>query len=324
MITGPLVVVGDTLLDRDLIGSVTRLCPDAPVPVVEDITERARPGGAGLAALFAAQDGHDVVLITALAEDEAGRRTRGLLESAGIELITTTYTGETPEKVRVRTGGQSMLRLDYGSKPGTVGPCTPAMRRVLSQSAAVLVADYGRGVTAVPELRGTIAARVRSVPVVWDPHPRGSTPVGGVRLATPNLGEAERFSPRGSEGSGPTSRLHVAAGPWAATAANADRLREYWSAAAVAVTLGADGALLSRPDHPPLHIPSSPARGDTCGAGDRFAAAAAGSLMAGVSLPRAIAAAVAAASAYVAADGPASLEDPVSPDAFGTHAMEVR
>jgi len=54
---GPLVVVGDTLLDRDLTGRADRLSPEAAVPVVSGLHESARPGGAGLAALLAAADG---------------------------------------------------------------------------------------------------------------------------------------------------------------------------------------------------------------------------------------------------------------------------
>ena len=56
---GPLVVVGDALLDRDLEGTVERLSPDAPVPVVDAPVTRSRPGGAGLAALLAARDGRE-------------------------------------------------------------------------------------------------------------------------------------------------------------------------------------------------------------------------------------------------------------------------
>ena len=67
MTVGPLVVVGDALLDRDVTGRADRLSPDAPVPVVSDLSEVDRPGGAGLAALLAARDGADVTLVTALA-----------------------------------------------------------------------------------------------------------------------------------------------------------------------------------------------------------------------------------------------------------------
>jgi D-beta-D-heptose 7-phosphate kinase/D-beta-D-heptose 1-phosphate adenosyltransferase len=68
-----LVVVGDALLDRDVIGSVERLAPDAPVPVLDEREQRVRPGGAALAAALAARDGLEVTLITALADDAAGR-----------------------------------------------------------------------------------------------------------------------------------------------------------------------------------------------------------------------------------------------------------
>ncbi len=70
---GPLVVVGDSLLDVDLHGTVSRVAPDAPVPVVDCERERHRAGGAGLAAVLAAGlAGSDVVLITALGQDRPG------------------------------------------------------------------------------------------------------------------------------------------------------------------------------------------------------------------------------------------------------------
>src|SRR2546423_12380049 len=78
--TDMLVVVGDALLDRDLDGRAERLSPEAPVPVLEDLNQRARPGGAGLAAALAAADGREVVLITALADGEPGRELSRLLD----------------------------------------------------------------------------------------------------------------------------------------------------------------------------------------------------------------------------------------------------
>ena len=82
----PLVVVGDALLDRDLDGRAERLAPDAPVPVVDDLREHPRPGGAGLAAALAAAGGRPVTLICALGDDPAGRRLRGLLDAAGVDV----------------------------------------------------------------------------------------------------------------------------------------------------------------------------------------------------------------------------------------------
>ena len=76
----PLVILGDTLLDVDAEGTAERLCPEAPVPVVDLTARRRRPGGAGLAALLAARSAAEVVLVTPLGDDEGGHALTGLLE----------------------------------------------------------------------------------------------------------------------------------------------------------------------------------------------------------------------------------------------------
>jgi D-beta-D-heptose 7-phosphate kinase / D-beta-D-heptose 1-phosphate adenosyltransferase len=293
MTRAPLVVVGDALLDRDLDGKAGRLAPDAPVPVVDDPAERCRPGGAALAATLAARlDGRAVTLITALAGDEAGTALRELLELAGVEVVDLGLAGRTPEKIRVRAGGHSLLRVDRATRPGRVGPLSPAARRALAGAGAVLVADYGRGVAAEPGVRAALAGLPRRRPLVWDPHPRGPAPVPGARLATPNRAEAAGFAPE-VEGDG-----------LAAVTAQARLLAERWAAAGVAVTLGPGGALLVEGAGAPMVMPATPAPGgDPCGAGDRFAATAAGLLADGALPSEAVAGAVAAASAFVAAGG---------------------
>ncbi|MCW2536768.1 MAG: rfaE bifunctional protein, partial [Modestobacter sp.] len=76
----PLVVVGDALLDVDLVGTASRLTPDAPVPVVEDVQTRERPGGAALAAVIAAAaTTREVVLVAPVADDDGALRLRALL-----------------------------------------------------------------------------------------------------------------------------------------------------------------------------------------------------------------------------------------------------
>jgi D-beta-D-heptose 7-phosphate kinase / D-beta-D-heptose 1-phosphate adenosyltransferase len=187
-VRGPLIVVGDALLDIDLEGSADRLMPDAPVPVLDDLVESPRPGGAALAAVMAARDGHEVVLVTALGADEAGERLAGLL--GDVRLVRLPYDGPTPVKQRIRASGQSLLRLDHGSRPGRVLDVPDEVRGALADASAVLVADYGRGVTAVPAIRTMLADLAQRLPLVWDPHPRGSKPVPGARLVTPNAAEA--------------------------------------------------------------------------------------------------------------------------------------
>jgi D-beta-D-heptose 7-phosphate kinase/D-beta-D-heptose 1-phosphate adenosyltransferase len=295
--TGSLVVVGDALLDRDLDGRVERLAPDAPVPVVDDPAERRRPGGAALAATLAAlQDRRRVVLVTALAGDEPGTTLRGLLALAGVEIVDLGLAGQTPEKIRVRAGGRSLLRLDRATGPGRVGPLGRAGRRALAGAGAVLVADYGRGVAAEPAVRAALAALPARRPLVWDPHPRGPAPLPGARLATPNRAEAAGFVPQ------------VPGDGLAAVTARARLLADRWETAGVAVTLGAGGALLVEGAGAPLVVPA-PAilGGDPCGAGDRFSAAAAGLLGDGALPSEAVAGAVAAASAFVAAGGAATV-----------------
>lgn len=298
--TGRLVVLGDALLDRDLVGDVERVCPDGPAPVLDRTQVRSRPGGAALAAALAAADGREVVLVTALGRDRAGEELRTLVEDTGVTVVDLGSDGPTGEKTRIRAAGQTLVRVDGGgSSSGAVGPVPPAARTLLSSAAAVLVADYGRGVTAAPAVRTVLGGLPRRVPVVWDPHPRGGEPVPGVRLATPNRDEAARLVP-GESGPGAI-----------AVAAQARVLRDRWRAAGVAVTLGAEGALLVAGDGTPLVVPChEPARGgsaramvDVCGAGDRFAATAAGLLADGALPSEAVTAAVSAASRFVAAGG---------------------
>src|SRR6185312_13328560 len=127
-VSRPLVVLGDALLDRDLTGRADRLSPDAPVPVVSGLSEVDRPGGAGLAALLAARDGAEVVLVTALGDDPAGRRVAELLAAAGVRVVAGRLSGRTPAKERVRVAGQSLLRLDREE----AAPAPPAVTEAMT------------------------------------------------------------------------------------------------------------------------------------------------------------------------------------------------
>ncbi|HKG03996.1 MAG TPA: PfkB family carbohydrate kinase [Conexibacter sp.] len=301
MSDAPLVVIGDALLDRDVEGVVERLSPDAPVPVLDEQRARARPGGAALAAALAAADGRPVTLVTALADDDAGRELAALIAAAGVELVDLGLDGATPEKIRLRTaGGQALLRLDRGGDRGArVGHTTAAARAAIGWASALLAADYGRGVAAEPGIRAALAERAAAedrAPIAWDPHPRGPAPTPGVLLAMPNEREAATFAPE-IDGEG-----------FPAVAERAASLRRRWGVAHVCVTRGRHGALLDGGDGPPLAIAAEPAgpAADPCGAGDRFAAVAAALLADGARCDEAVTAAVEAASLFVAAGGAAS------------------
>jgi D-beta-D-heptose 7-phosphate kinase/D-beta-D-heptose 1-phosphate adenosyltransferase len=297
----PLVVVGDALLDVDLVGTASRLTPDAPVPVVEDVETRERPGGAALAAVVAAGGTRrEVVLVSPMADDEDADRLRALL-AGRVRLVEIPATGGTAVKRRVRVGDHSVARIDSGAPVAGLGELPVEAARVVRGAAAVLVADYGRGTTADPAVRAVLAEA--GGPIVWDPHPRGADPVPHTRLVTPNGAEAARVASlagMAAQGDG-----------LAAVGARAEALIWHWGVGAVAVTLGARGALLSYGEGAPMVVPATPVTGgDPCGAGDSFAAAAALALADGAVTGEAVAAAVASAGAVEAAAEPDVVAEP--------------
>jgi hypothetical protein len=169
-----------------------------------------------------------------------------------------------------------LLRHDRGGTPGDPGEPGEAVLQLIARASAVLVSDYGRGVAGQPALRAALAAT--RAPVVWDPHPRGPAAVPGVRLATPNESEARELA-KATPGA---SRLVTAS-------RGAQALRDRWRAGAVAVTLGGEGALLCHAGTTPLVVPApASAEGDTCGAGDRFAATASIALAQGALISEAV------------------------------------
>jgi D-beta-D-heptose 7-phosphate kinase/D-beta-D-heptose 1-phosphate adenosyltransferase len=279
-----LVVVGDTLLDRDVAGRVERLAPDAPVPVVSGARTTVRAGGAALAACLAAGDGRDVTLVTALGVDEASDQVRALLRDR-VRLVELPLAGSLSKKTRFMAEGRPLLRLDEGDGRATAS--SREAEETLATAGAVLVSDYGRGTA--DALRAPLATAAARVSLVWDPHPRGGAPVAGTRLATPSSAEAAEFA----DGDGPAELAR-------------DLVRR-WGVTSVAVTLGERGALLSHGGTPLLVPPPARVAGDPCGAGDRFAASAAGQLADGALPEDAVRVAVAAATRYVAAGGTATV-----------------
>jgi D-beta-D-heptose 7-phosphate kinase/D-beta-D-heptose 1-phosphate adenosyltransferase len=312
-----LVVVGDALLDRDLDGTVDRLAPDAPVPVVDDPVVRSRPGGAALAAVLAARDGHDVVLVTALGRDAAGRELASLLSKSGVDVEDVGLGGGTPEKVRILARGRPMIRVDRGEPAAPVGSVTPGAAAAMRNATAVLVSDYGRGITADGGIGRALGELPARTPMVWDPHPRGTVPVGPVTLATPNQRELAHFT-----ATSVTENI-------ASVAAAAQALARRWHVT-VCVTCGARGALATSAEGTPIVGPAPRfAAGDSCGAGDRFASAAVSALSAGGVVSEAVDHAVTAATRFVATGGAASIgvaehEEPPSSDDAARLAQQVR
>lgn len=289
------VVLGDALLDETLDGDVSRVSPEAPVPVVSRPRQRYTPGGAGLAALLAVGDGRSVTLVTALSDDGAAATLLRLLDAAGVAVINLGTPAPTPVKTRIRSRRQTMLMVDHADPAAAPPALTGAARAALEDASAILVSDYGRGVTGHPETRRVLTELARSIPLVWDPHPRGALPVPGVTVVTPNALEAAHFT-----GTDPNTRPSPT--DLAADVAAAEALLGLWGARYVALTRGGDGVVLvGGTGGTPMVIPAPPVAGlDTCGAGDCLAADVTAQLAAGALPTTATVHAVHAAAAFVA------------------------
>lgn len=282
------VVIGDVLLDRDIDGDVHRVSPDAPVPVVEvgSVTERA--GGAGLAAIqLADRRDVEVRLVTALADDEPAKRLSALLT----DRLTVTQIATAPGtrcKTRIRSKGQSVLRMDVEAAAEiSDDPDLELLEAELEDADAVLVSDYAGGLTTHPGIRSVLHRWASQRAMIWDPHPRGGTPVPGLTLVTPNASEARALCPDPCE---PLDEL-------------AGQLRDHWQAWAVAVTDGPSGVFTAS-SGPAAFTPSPfEHHGDACGAGDRFAATVAARLGAGAVVRAAVQDAVDDTAAWLRAGG---------------------
>ena len=104
------------------------------MPVLDETAHVDRPGGAGLAAVFAAAQGAEVALVTALADDAGGARLGTLLAAAGVQVYRPgAAPARTPEKVRLRARGRVLLRHDRGGAAGTPGEPSDAALRVIAR-----------------------------------------------------------------------------------------------------------------------------------------------------------------------------------------------
>lgn len=310
-----IVVVGDVMLDVDLAGEATRLSPDAPVPVVDIAAEKRRAGGAGLVARMLAEDGWPVTLVTVLGDDDAGRQLAEQL--AGVRLVSGPSGAPSPVKTRVRAGAHPVVRFDQGCARPPVPGVTPAMLSAIEHAAVIVVADYGRGLAANPQLRALLARLAADVPVIWDPHPAGPEPVPGVAVVTPNLAEATKAAAAAGIDSWSVAAAPLPPGPDSGDAAAhaghlAGLLRDHWASGAVLVTRGGEGAVLVYDDgHAPCQIPAPRQEtNDPCGAGDRLAAGLAVHLLAGRDLTEAARLAVHEAADFLAAGGVSALPEP--------------
>ena len=291
-----IVLVGDLMLDRYLEGSVERISPEAPVPVLHVRRSFQRPGGAANVAVNVAAMGGTPVLIGAVGADDAGRMLRSALGDEGVDAaeIVATRFGPTTVKTRLLAGHNQIARFDEEAILEDAGVQEDLIRRVAALIDGVEVAvisDYAKGVCSEAVCRGVIdAARDRGIPVIVDPKGQDFSKYARATVITPNRAEATAVV--GFPIRGPDDALKAA-----------QAIRERFSIDAAVVTLGEQGMVVVS-DQDSAVIPTQARQVfDVTGAGDSAVATLAVALGRGTALREACFLANAAAGLQVSRVG---------------------
>lgn len=191
-----LLVVGDAMLDRYIFGTVERISPEAPVPILHAREASARAGGAGNTAQNAVGLGASVRLLTVLGADAVGEELAGLIRNGNVEpFVVRDASRPTVEKMRFLKQGHQLLRVDReDGRPLSSDIESDVLERAeqaLPGVSAIIVSDYAKG-TITPLLGRTLVERARSasIPLAADVKPANARSLRGATLMSPNLREA--------------------------------------------------------------------------------------------------------------------------------------
>ena len=185
------LVVGDAMLDRYWFGSVDRISPEAPVPVVKVLREEERLGGAANVALNVRRLGAVSTLLAVVGDDGPAAALQALLVREGIGgLLGRDATLKTIVKLRVIGQSQQLLRMDFEGQPdlGVPSGLMSDFEAALPESDLVLFSDYGKGgLTHIPQM--ITLARQAGKPVLVDPKGSDYARYAGATVITPNRAE---------------------------------------------------------------------------------------------------------------------------------------
>jgi D-beta-D-heptose 7-phosphate kinase/D-beta-D-heptose 1-phosphate adenosyltransferase len=189
------LVVGDLMLDRYILGEVDRISPEAPVPVLRHAQHYERAGGAANVAMNLAGLGCQALLAGFWGEDTDQAKLAELLDAAKIDAVGVVTTPlPTISKTRIVGRQQQLLRLDIESKEKPSAEDQQRLRerveQLVSKVHAVVLSDYAKGAVS-EELCGVVirAARAASVPVLVDPKSPDFSKYAGATMVCPNLNE---------------------------------------------------------------------------------------------------------------------------------------
>jgi D-beta-D-heptose 7-phosphate kinase/D-beta-D-heptose 1-phosphate adenosyltransferase len=264
------LVVGDVMLDQFIWGGVSRISPEAPVPVVEFERESFMPGGAANVARNLAALNVPTELFGMIGQDENGRRLKELLGEQNINCggLLANAARHTSVKTRIVAHQQQVVRIDRETRDGLdarlTGRLLAEIKSKLPKTDAVIIGDYGKGVITQPLLNEIKSlCRARGIWLSLDPKPVHHLNLAGLSLITPNRKEVFELANLADE----TRCTHPLADKNLMLAA--ERLLNELRPAALLITLGELGMLLCRRGQKPFHIPTVAQEiFDVSGAGD--------------------------------------------------------
>lgn len=276
------LVVGDVMCDTYLSGHVSRISPEAPVPVFESTEKRHVLGGAANVAANLRTLGCDVRLAGVVGDDVTGRYVREQLRAQGIvdDLLVQDAGRPTTEKTRLIARHQQLVRLDHESRlplPAELNTRILAgVESILAEVDGLICSDYNKGVC-TPDLLAPLFAKAQAanVPIFVDPKARDFARYRGATVLTPNLAEVRHAT---GESVADETSLTTAA----------ESLLRQSEAQALLVTRGAAGMSLFHPPEGPQHLPAHTRDVyDVTGAGDTVIAAFAAAAIGGLSYAKA-------------------------------------
>jgi rfaE bifunctional protein kinase chain/domain len=274
-----IAVLGDYMLDRYLWGSVSRISPEAPVPIVEIERETDHLGGAANVANNLAALGAIPFCVGVIGEDDNGARLVQMVRDRGFDAegLILDASRPTTTKTRVIAHEQHLLRMDHESRANIAPHVQKAvrdyLRKLMPSLHALIIEDYNKGVLVQPLLEEVLAlARAHRCPVTVDPKFDHFLDYRGVAVFKPNRKEAE-------------SVLGFRVGTHEEVARAGQALLEKLQAENVLITLGAEGMALFRRNAEAYHVPTR-ARSvhDVSGAGDTVIATLTAALAAGADI----------------------------------------
>jgi D-glycero-beta-D-manno-heptose-7-phosphate kinase len=312
------LVVGDAMLDRFIVGRVSRISPEAPVPVVRFQSDYVRLGGAANVAHNIAALGGKPSLVAIVGADAAAARLREQLAAAGVDVdgLVEDARRPTTEKVRIVTErNQQVARLDYEQDADAAGQIEQTLvervERFGRDAGVLLVSDYLKGAITRPVFEALLTVATAApiaaargtrrtdpggghIPLIVDPKIPHLAVYAGATLVTPNHHEAEV-----------ATHLRVRTDEEAQQAAREFRLRA--NCDAVLITRGDQGMWLSAPDNEGSIPAVAREVSDVTGAGDTVVATLSLALAAGATMAEAAMLANHAAGIVVGKFGPATL-----------------